>query len=622
MRYTVGEIRFEHLELVCQALVIQDVPANQDDVELPLEINEKIDLNSISDDGRKLILLGLAQEDEVRRFIKFMSTMKADFGNKLTARFKQFYFQGVSDGLTGDELYIFVYSVALDHAGPVESPEMHAAVLSVVASVFTYARFSNMSLLLPDKHITAKDSLVGQSAQLAAAMPEAVSVPRAWAIARDLFPQQPFSRFVLMLDVLVALHIVELRGALLMKLRAAMLRRLSANKDSFEPITFEPGFNVILAERSPDATDQHSRNARGKTTILQIINYCLGGNLPTALRPLSEDEWEFTLEFDLFGGRVSATRPLRGGTRITLEYSGEAQAVLENSLDQDNRITLDDWKFVLGLGLFSLDAEGEEREFRLSGRTLMMYVIRLEALRGPLKIIPQQPIWSSRAHISYLLGLEWRHVRDLTKIQKEAEAFKALEYATSENLLPTVLGNEPDLLLARIQKARQVDQLRTQIDRFQVIDDPESLLQLADSRTEELRELRNESLMDRRLLELYRSSIQEDDPDNDDTDVEGLYRELGVAFSDSALRRLEDVQEFHVKLLSNRRRFLRSEIEKLQISERERQAQIATLTEQRARAMAVLQAGGTLEELNALYGQLNEETRLLTEIEFGSQQPA
>jgi hypothetical protein len=75
-----------------------------------------------------------------------------------------------------------------------------------------------MSRLLPDKHIATRDSLVGQAAQLMSALPEAVSVPRAWALARDVFPQQPFGRFVLILDVLVALQLVELRGELLVKI--------------------------------------------------------------------------------------------------------------------------------------------------------------------------------------------------------------------------------------------------------------------------------------------------------------------------------------------------------------------------------------------------------------------
>jgi uncharacterized protein YydD (DUF2326 family) len=140
-----------------------------------------------------------------------------------------------------------------------------------------------------------------------------------------------------------------------------MLRRLSANRDSFRPISFNEGFNLVLADRSPEATDKHSRNARGKTTMLHMINYCLGGSLPSALRPLIELEWAFTLQLDLFGGLVSATRSLKGGNRLSLEYDSNAAGVLDTYVGDRGRIKLEDWKFLLGLGLFGLDSRMRKR---------------------------------------------------------------------------------------------------------------------------------------------------------------------------------------------------------------------------------------------------------------------
>jgi uncharacterized protein YydD (DUF2326 family) len=211
--------------------------------------------------------------------------------------------------------------------------------------------------------------------------------------------------------------------------------------------------------------------------------------------------------------------------------------------------------------------------------------------------------------------LEWRHVRNLTKIALETDPFKAMEYAASENLLPNSLGNESDLLLARAQASREVTELSWRAQSFQVIDDPDGLLQRADSLTEQLRDLRNDSLLDRRLLELYRSSIQERVGNSDAGDLRELYAEMGSVFNEGALRRLEDVQACHVKLLSNRRIFLQSEMNKLEVAERERQIEIVRAAEERGRAMAVLQAGGALEELTALYSQLNEASRRQTEID-------
>ena len=83
-----------------------------------------------------------------------------------------------------------------------------------------------------------------------------------------------------------------------------MLRRLSANKEEFKPIDFSDGLNIIVAERDPEASETDSRNARGKTSLLQAINYCLGSNRPASFQALADDDWAFTLELDLFGDRV------------------------------------------------------------------------------------------------------------------------------------------------------------------------------------------------------------------------------------------------------------------------------------------------------------------------------
>jgi len=72
IQFAMGEVSFVHLELVCNGFAIrQDII--QQAVELPLEIDEKIYLNDLGDDSRELILLGLAQADEVRNFVTSMN---------------------------------------------------------------------------------------------------------------------------------------------------------------------------------------------------------------------------------------------------------------------------------------------------------------------------------------------------------------------------------------------------------------------------------------------------------------------------------------------------------------------------------------------------------------------
>ncbi|KFF58267.1 hypothetical protein JF66_19770, partial [Cryobacterium sp. MLB-32] len=194
-----------------------------------------------------------------------------------------------------------------------------------------------------------------------------------------------------------------------------MFIRLSANSDEFKPIDFQPGFNAIIADRAHDSTDQDSRNARGKSTVLMLMNYVLAGSLPNSLRPLADDGWEITLTLEMFGGAVTATRSLASGRRLSIAADGPARDVVSPWLSE-GQITVDSWKELLGLSLFRLEPGEQETSGGLSVRTLLSYVIRTETPKDPLKMIAQQSATSSREHVAFLLGLDWEVIRDLAAV--------------------------------------------------------------------------------------------------------------------------------------------------------------------------------------------------------------
>ena len=64
-----------------------------------------------------------------------------------------------------------------------------------------------------------------------------------------------------------------------------MLHKLYANKEAFRPIEFKPGLNLIIADKKHDSSIKDSRNGLGKTTLLNIIHFCLGANLDNKVLP-------------------------------------------------------------------------------------------------------------------------------------------------------------------------------------------------------------------------------------------------------------------------------------------------------------------------------------------------
>ena len=400
-----------------------------------------------------------------------------------------------------------------------------------------------------------------------------------------------------------------------------MLRRITANKPSFLPINFTDGMNIVLADEAEDAVETDSRNAQGKTTLLLIINYLLGGNLASQLKPLQGQDWQFSLTLDLISGQVTVSRSLDAGNSLEIHATSDIEEIVSAYAD-GTTIRLDAWKDLLGLALFRLEPNDESGRYGLSVRTLLGYVVRTEAAKDPLKTFPQQPAWSSRQHLSFMLGLDWRRVQSLQEVGRKLDALGAVATAQEAGLL-TAFGNEADLLLERSEAQRRLEAQRQRIDQFQVLDDPTGVVDRADQLTEQISALRDEALVDQRMQTLYRSALSEAQAQSVDplaSDVATMYEQTGSILGEQVRRRLDEVQAFHEQLTLNRSEFLSQAL--AEIAERSvvRDQSLQVLASQRNQLMRLLSAGGALQELLAMRDDLSGLEANLTTAEFRLQQ--
>lgn len=382
-----------------------------------------------------------------------------------------------------------------------------------------------------------------------------------------------------------------------------MLLRLFTNRDEFVPIDFKPGFNAIVAERAGDSTAQNTRNARGKSTLLMFINYVLAGNRDGSLVPLAEAGWEISLTLELFGGRVTATRALDKGTRLTIEADPAALAVVGPFLT-DNQVSLADWKLLLGLSLFRLEPEASEGKGAISVRTLLSYVIRTNTPKDPLKILAQQGAISSRQHIAFMLGLDWEVVHKLADIGRGIDQLDVISAATRDGLM-TTLRPEEELLLERAALRNEAQEWSARISSFRILEDPNHLVQRADELTGQIAVLRDEAVTDIRMRELYETSLMEQpDHSREASDIARIYETAGLALASGAKRRLQEVEAFHASLLVNRRSFLGAELVALKERIANGRRELEVLDQQRDGVLRALESGGAFEELAAMRQEL------------------
>ena len=93
-----------------------------------------------------------------------------------------------------------------------------------------------------------------------------------------------------------------------------MIRSVGADRESFKTLTFGPGLNVILADKSRGASDRQSRNGAGKTSFVELVHFC-SARMPD--RPESFDRMRC--------GTGCSPRPSRRGEEL-LHLSKQSEA--------------------------------------------------------------------------------------------------------------------------------------------------------------------------------------------------------------------------------------------------------------------------------------------------------
>lgn len=169
-----------------------------------------------------------------------------------------------------------------------------------------------------------------------------------------------------------------------------MLHRIYSDLKSFKELKFSPGFNLILAQKSPGATDRQTRNGAGKSSIIEIIHFLLGSNTAkgSLFKSASLERHIFGLDFDLYGERIRVERSGEKASRIFL-YDASTKNwpvdILKIGLFDNFAFSNEEWKSLLGRLMFSLPLSQEKSNLDKFGpkfRSLISYFIRRESEGG------------------------------------------------------------------------------------------------------------------------------------------------------------------------------------------------------------------------------------------------
>ena len=382
-----------------------------------------------------------------------------------------------------------------------------------------------------------------------------------------------------------------------------IIREIRSNQKSFRAVRFGQGANVVLADRSAASAKKDTRNGLGKSTLLAIIGYCLGGSKTETLEKPELKGWTFSLDGEHGGRPFSISRSIDEPGVVEVGPGSElwpAGAATTTTLSGAARIKLDEYKLGLGRIMFGLDPDAARQPHHPTFRSLASYRMRQGGRHGgyysPFQSHRAQGASDLQANNAYLIGLDWRLVAELAHARDYQRRLKALEREAKDGILSDAIGGvgELEALVVRLEYESQREE--EAIRAFRVHEKYAELEEEADGLTKAMHGLTNARSVQAKILEGYRQSTRQESEVSPDHVLE-IYEKSGVLLADSVRQRLDDAREFHKLLVMNRREYLETEMGRLEEAVLAKGLQIDGMGEKRAKIMKILDTHGAIEEL-------------------------
>lgn len=387
-----------------------------------------------------------------------------------------------------------------------------------------------------------------------------------------------------------------------------MIRRFGSDLASFKTLSFKPGLNILLADKSEGANDRQSRNGAGKTSFIELVHFLFGADVrkDSIFRSEALATWTFDVAVDIAEETILAARSGAKPSRIVINGSVENWPIPPQFDSRAGLFELsnENWKANLGQLWFGLpiSAEDEAERFQPSFRSLFSYFVRRQNSGGfqqPMQHSAMQQAWDQQVSICYLLGLDWSIPGRFQELRAQEKVAQELRKAARSGDLGRFFGKAADLRTKLTIAEARAARLRQQLETFEVVPEYKALEREANEITREIDGMNVENVIDGDLLQQLRASLS-DEAAPDLGDVTKLYSEAGVVLPDMVRRRFDEVERFHRTIIENRRAHLSAEIASAEARVAERDQRTAERDRRRRQIMGVLRSGGALEHYTSL----------------------
>lgn len=389
-----------------------------------------------------------------------------------------------------------------------------------------------------------------------------------------------------------------------------MLIELSCNKKGFKTIKFKKGLNIILADcedkKVKDSTK--TRNGVGKSTIIELIHFCLGAKFDNDFFGSADflESCSFSLKVNIAEKEFVFTRSVNDYKKIFI--AGDiSQWPIEPKIDaksQKQYLAVKDFNTCLGKVIFGVVSKSTKPSFR----ELISYIIRKEdGFKSPFTFFSGQKNIDIQYCNAFFLSLNTECVEKLAELAKKETGLTALATTLKSGILGNELSSAGALNAEIASLSTDIEDLRQQLQTFSVHPQYNDLSQKASQQTAQIHQLTNDMISLQNLYNFYSDTMTQENNEVSVQTITQMYHEANAIFPDSVVKKLEEVTEFHNVVNKNRRRFLFDETQKILCNIDSIKNEIQKLSDERREIMLILKTQKALDEYILLQDKLNKQ---------------
>ena len=372
-------------------------------------------------------------------------------------------------------------------------------------------------------------------------------------------------------------------------------------------IPFKKGINLIVDETPETLTQQTTGNNVGKTTVLRLVDYCLGSKGESIYKDTEfSQQPNTTIENFLTDTEVLVTIEL---VEDLDDENSEHITIQRNFLKRGKKVQkingedfTDDKKFDAELKRLVFNTDVEKPTFRqIISKNIRIDKDRMDKIVRVLGSFVGNEVYEA-------LYLFWLGI----KTDKAEEKRNLTEDRKSENRFRRRLKKEGELSLIE-------QKLAFHNDKIKELDEQKANFNLNEQYDEDIEKLNqvkyalNRTATEISQLEVRRDLIIESKDDLEQeyanintSQIRSLYDKANALIPDIQVT-FEETLKFHNELISEKLDYITKELPDLDIKLKKLRADLAKLRDQEFNLTTIIQKSGVIEDLEKIVTELNKQ---------------